>query len=221
MDIKVKGISQKIMAQALSQAKTGRLEILDKMLAVLPEPRAELAPHAPRIYKLMINPEKIKDVIGKGGETINKIIAETGVEIDIEDSGLVMIAATSGESAEMAIDWVKKLTVEPEVGQIYTGKVVRVMDFGAFVEILPGRDGLVHISQLAPHHVAKVEDEVKLGDIIKVKLVEIDSQGRLNLSKTAIDHPELANAGRPARPEGDKPRRDQFGERGERSRPRH
>jgi polyribonucleotide nucleotidyltransferase len=189
MDIKVKGITPAIMGEALSQAKTGRMHILHKMLEVLPEPRKELAPHAPRIYKLQINPDKIKDVIGKGGDTINKIIAETGVEIDIEDSGLVMIAATSGEAADMAIDWIKKLTAEPEIGTIYTGKVVRIMDFGAFVEILPGRDGLVHISQLASHHVAKVEDEVKMGDIIKVKLMEIDPQGRLNLSKKAVDHP--------------------------------
>jgi polyribonucleotide nucleotidyltransferase len=187
MDIKVKGITPAIMKQALAQAKEGRDLIMQKMLAVLDKPREELSPHAPRIYKLMINPEKIKDVIGKGGETINKIIAETGVEIDIEDSGLVMIAATSGESADLAIDWIKKLTAEPEIGLIYTGKVVRIMDFGAFVEILPGRDGLVHISQLADGRVEKVTDVVQLGDIIKVKLVEVDAQGRLNLSLKAAD----------------------------------
>jgi polyribonucleotide nucleotidyltransferase len=187
MDIKVKGITPAIMKQALAQAKEGRDLIMQKMLAVLDKPREELSPHAPRIYKLMINPEKIKDVIGKGGETINKIIAETGVEIDIEDSGLVMIAATSGESADLAIDWIKKLTAEPEIGLIYTGKVVRIMDFGAFVEILPGRDGLVHISQLADGRVEKVTDVVRLGDIIKVKLVEVDAQGRLNLSLKAAD----------------------------------
>jgi polyribonucleotide nucleotidyltransferase len=194
MDIKVKGITPEVMKTALAQAKEGRAHIMSKMMAVLGKPREELSPHAPRIYKLMINPEKIKDVIGKGGETINKIIAETGVEIDIEDSGLVMIAATNGESAQLAIDWVKKLTVEPEVGQIYTGKVVRIMDFGAFVEILPGRDGLVHISQLADKRVEKVTDEVNLGDIIKVKLVEIDAQGRLNLSMKAVDGESIAKA---------------------------
>ncbi len=188
MDIKVKGITPQIMKQALAQAKEGRTYIMGKMMEVLDRPRAELAEHAPRISKLMINPEKIRDVIGKGGEMINKIIAETGVEIDIEDSGLVMIASTSGEAAEKAIDWIKSLTEDPEVGTIYTGEVVKIMDFGAFVNIMPGRDGLVHISQLDEKRVDKVEDVVKLGDKIKVKLVEIDSQGRLNLSKKAADH---------------------------------
>jgi polyribonucleotide nucleotidyltransferase len=187
MDIKVKGITPEIMKKALAQAKEGRTHIMSKMMEILDKPREEMSPHAPRIYKLQINPDKIKLVIGKGGETINKIIAETGVEIDIEDSGLVMIAANDGESADLAIDWIKKLTAEPEVGQIYTGKVVKIMDFGAFVEILPGKDGLVHISQLDDKRVEKTEDVVKLGDIIKVKLIEIDSQGRLNLSKKAVD----------------------------------
>lgn len=187
MDIKVKGITQAIMKKALGQAKEGRMHILNKMLEVLPEPRKELAEYAPRIYKLMIQPEKIKTVIGKGGEMINKIIAETGVEIDIEDSGLVMIASTDGQSAEKAIEWIKGLTEDPEVGKVYTGTVVKIMDFGAFVNIMPGKDGLVHVSQLADHRVENVNDVVKLGDTIRVKLVEIDPQGRLNLSKKAAD----------------------------------
>lgn len=186
MDIKIKGITPKIMEEALAQAKEGRAHIMAKMMEVLDAPRPEMAPYAPRISKLMINPDKIRDVIGKGGETINKIIAETGVEIDIEDSGLVMIASSDAEASARAIEWIKNLTVEPEVGQIYEGTVVKIMDFGAFVEILPGKDGLVHVSQLADHRVEKVEDEVKVGDKIKVKLVEIDAQGRLNLSKKAV-----------------------------------
>jgi len=182
MDIKVKGITPKIMAQALDQAKEGRAFILAKMLEVLPEPRPEVAAHAPRISKLMINPDKIREVIGKGGETINMIIAETGVEIDIEDSGLVMIASTTAEAAQAAIAMIQGIVAEPEIGTIYTGTVVKVMDFGAFVNILPGRDGLVHVSQLAEHRVEHPSDEVKVGDRVKVKLTEIDAQGRLNLS---------------------------------------
>jgi polyribonucleotide nucleotidyltransferase len=187
MDIKVKGITPKIMKDALAQAKEGRAHILSKMLEVLPEPRADLSPLAPRIYKLMIKPEKIKDVIGKGGETINKIIAETGVEIDIEDSGLVMIAATDGESADRAIDIIKGITEDPEVGRVYEGTVVKLMEFGAFVNIMPGKDGLVHISQMADKRVAKVSDVVELGEKVRVKLLEIDGQGRLNLSMKAAD----------------------------------
>jgi polyribonucleotide nucleotidyltransferase len=187
MDIKVKGITPAIMKQALAQAKDGRDHIMKKMMAVIDKPRPELSPNAPRIYKLMVNPDKIKIVIGKGGETINKIIADTGVEIDIEDSGLVMIAASNGESAQAAIDIIKGLTEDPEVGKIYNGKVVKIMEFGAFVNIMPGKDGLVHISQLAKERVNKVEDVVKVGDKMKVKLLEIDSQGRLNLSKKAAD----------------------------------
>lgn len=185
MDIKVKGITPQIMETALAQAKIGREHIMSKMMEVLDQPRKELSEHAPRIYKLMINPEKIRDVIGKGGETINKIIAETGVEIDIEDGGLVMIASNDAKGAEAAIEWVKRLTVEPEVGKVYHGKVVKIMDFGAFVEFVPGKDGLVHISQLADHRVEKVEDEISLGDEFDVKLLEIDAQGRYNLSKKA------------------------------------
>lgn len=186
MDIKIKGIPTKIMAKALEQAKLGRAFILDKMLETIAEPRSEVAPHAPRISKLMISPDKIREVIGKGGEVINRIIAETGVEIDIEDSGLVMIAATTGEAAEAAIAMIKGIVADPEVGAIYTGTVVKVLDFGAFVNILPGKDGLVHVSQLAEGRVEHPSDVVEVGDQVKVKLMEIDAQGRLNLSIKAI-----------------------------------
>ncbi len=185
MDIKVKGITPEIMSKALAQAKIGRAHILAKMLEVLEAPRAEMSPYAPRISKLMINPEKIALVIGKGGETINKIIAETGVEIDIEDSGLVMIASTDQEGAERAIEIIRGLTEDPEIGTVYTGRVVKLMEFGAFVNILPGKDGLVHISQMADERVNKVEDVVKVGDEVQVKLIDIDGQGRLNLSMKA------------------------------------
>jgi polyribonucleotide nucleotidyltransferase len=187
MDIKVQGITPAIMRDALAQANVGRAHILSKMLEVLPEPRAELNPIAPRIDKMQINPEKIKDVIGKGGETINRIIAETGVEIDIQDSGLIMIASTSAEGAEAAMEIIRGLTEEAEVGKIYSGTVVKIMEFGAFVNIMPGKDGLVHISQLAHERVNKVEDVVHLGDRIRVKLMEIDPQGRLNLSLKAVN----------------------------------
>jgi polyribonucleotide nucleotidyltransferase len=190
MDIKVKGITPEIMDKALAQAKTGRAHILSEMLKVLPEPREDMSPFAPRIYKVMINPEKIAMVIGKGGETINKIIAETGVEIDIEDSGLVMIASTDKDGADRAIEIIRGITEDPEVGTVYNGRVVKLMEFGAFVNILPGKDGLVHISQMADKRVEKVGDVVKVGDEVRVKLMEIDPQGRLNLSMKAVSAPK-------------------------------
>jgi polyribonucleotide nucleotidyltransferase len=185
MDIKVKGITAEIMKDALAQAKEGRAFIMSNMMEVLDVPRKEMSPFAPRISKVMINPEKIASVIGKGGETINKIIAETGVEIDIEDSGLVMIASTDAEGAERAIEIIRGLTEDPEIGRVYHGTVVKLMEFGAFVNIMPGKDGLVHISQLADKRVEKVSDVVKLGDKVDVKLIDVDSQGRLNLSLKA------------------------------------
>ena len=188
MDIKVQGITPAIMRDALAQAKIGRAHILAKMLEVLPVPRPELNPIAPRIDKMQINPELIKLVIGKGGETINRIIAETGVEIDIQDSGLIMIASTNAEGAEAAIEIIRGLTEEAEVGKIYSGTVVKIMEFGAFVNIMPGKDGLVHISQLSAERVNKVEDVVHVGDRIRVKLMEIDPQGRLNLSLKAVSN---------------------------------
>jgi len=188
MDIKVKGITPEIMRNALAQAHVGRDFIMSKMMEVLDAPRPEMSQYAPRISKIMISPDKIKDVIGKGGETINRIIAETGVEIDIEDSGLVMIASVDADGAERAIAIIKGLTEDPEVGTIYSGTVVKIMEFGAFVNVLPGKDGLVHVSQMSDQRVERVSDVVKLGDKVRVKLLEVDGQGRLNLSmKAAVD----------------------------------
>ncbi|MCC6643499.1 polyribonucleotide nucleotidyltransferase [Candidatus Peregrinibacteria bacterium] len=186
MDIKVKGLSVDLLREAMGRAQKARNEVLDAMDAVISTPRAELSPNAPRITSLMIDPEKIADVIGKGGETIKKIIKETGVDIDIEQTGLVLITATTQEAGKMAEEWVKRLTYEPQVGEIFTGKVVKTTEFGAFVEFLPGRDGLVHISELDNKRIAKVEDVVKVGDTIKVKLIEVDSQGRYKLSHKAV-----------------------------------
>ncbi len=189
MDIKIKGVNREILAQALAQAKAGRMFILDKMLQVLPQPRPNLSPFAPRIITFTIHPDKIRDVIGPGGKIIKKIVEETKVKIDIEDDGQVFIAAVDGEAGDKAAEIIRSLTRDIEVGKIYKGKVVRIMDFGAFVEVipgvlgLPGKDGLVHISQLDVNRVNKVEDVVKLGDEIIVKATGIDKQGRLNLSR--------------------------------------
>ncbi len=186
MDIKVQGITIEIMREALTQAKKSRLFIIDKLKAAMPEARKELSPYAPRMIVLQINPDKIKDVIGPGGKIINKIIADTGVKIDIENDGRVFIASPDGEGAEKAKKMVEALTKDVEVGQTYMGTVTRLMNFGAFVAVLPGKEGLVHISQLAPTRVERVEDVVKIGDEIMVKVVEIDSQGRINLSRRAV-----------------------------------
>ena len=185
MDIKIKGLTHEIFAQALEQAREARLFVLDKMLAVLPKPRSEMSPYAPRITTIMINPDKIRDIIGPGGKMIRKITEETGAQIDVEDDGRVFIAAVDQEGGKRAIDWIKGLTDEVEVGKIYKGKVVRIMPFGAFVEVLPNQDGLVHISKLTDHRVERVEEVANVGDEIVVKAVEVDSQGRLNLSRQA------------------------------------
>lgn len=186
MDIKVKGLTLNILRDALSVAKTGRLYILEKMLAAIPAPRPEMSQYAPRITAIKIDPAKIRDVIGPGGKVINKIIEETGVEIDIEDDGTVMVTATNGASAEKALEWIRNLTRVVEVGEEFTGRVTRIMDFGAFVEILPGQEGMVHISELAPYRVNQVTDEVKIGDMVKVMVKEIDELGRINLSRRAL-----------------------------------
>lgn len=186
MDIKIKGIGREILSQALEQARVGRLFILDKMLAVISKPRPELSPYAPRIITFDIDPDRIRDVIGPGGKIIRKIIEETGAEIDIEDSGRVFIAAADAKAGAKAQEIIKRLTADVEVGATYMGKVTRLMNFGAFVEILPGKEGLVHISQLAKERVAKVEDVVNVGDEIMVKVVEIDKQGRINLSRKVL-----------------------------------
>lgn len=183
MDMKVHGLGVDVLKAALQQAKEGRAQILQHMLSVLPAPRTQLSKYAPRVEAITINPDKIREVIGKGGETINKIIAETGAEIDIKDDGTVMIASPDKKSIDGAVAWVRRLTAEPEVGKIYEkAKVVSVLDFGAFVEILPGKDGLVHVSEMSEERVNKPSDVVKEGDLVDVKLVAIDDKGRLNLS---------------------------------------
>jgi len=193
MDIKIAGIDRPILERALEQARLGRLFILDKMNAVISKPRPELSEYAPKIISMKIDPDKIRDVIGPGGKMINKIIAETGVKIDIEDDGRVFIAAVDKAAGEKALKIIEGLTKEVVEGEIYLGKVMRIMNFGAFVEILPGKEGLVHISKLDKKRVEKVEDVVNIGDEILVKVTEIDKQGRVNLSrKDAItsDEPE-------------------------------
>ncbi|MBV8600204.1 MAG: polyribonucleotide nucleotidyltransferase [Candidatus Eremiobacteraeota bacterium] len=186
MDIKVSGVTLEIMREAMAEAKKSRLFIIDKLKETIAEPREELSPYAPRMIVLTINPDKIKDVIGPGGKIINKIIADTGVKIDIENDGRVFIASPDGEGAQKAKAMVEALTKEVQVGETYLGTVTRLMNFGAFVAFLPGKEGLVHISQLAPQRVEKVEDVVKIGDQIMVKVMEVDSQGRINLSRKAV-----------------------------------
>ncbi len=181
MDIKIKGIDKAILTTALEQARQGRLYILDKMLAVLPEPRKELSKYAPKIISFSINPDSIKDVIGSGGKTINKIIEETGVKIDITDDGKVFIATPDSEMAEKAKRIILNIAEDLEVGKIYSGKVVRIMQFGAFVEIAPGKDGMIHISKLSTKRVEKVEDVVNIGDEVEVEVIKIDNKGRVDL----------------------------------------
>ncbi|KKR04083.1 MAG: Polyribonucleotide nucleotidyltransferase [Parcubacteria group bacterium GW2011_GWF2_39_13b] len=182
MDVKIEGLNIEILSAAFKQAKKARLEILSKMKEAIDKPRPDLSPFAPRVYTLQINPEKIRDVIGAGGKIINKIIDETGVEIDIEDSGLIFITAPDKESSEKAISWIEILTREAKPGEIFQGKVIRILDFGAMVEILPEQTGLIHISELAPYRVNKVSDVVKIGDTVTVKVKNIDELGRINLS---------------------------------------
>jgi polyribonucleotide nucleotidyltransferase len=187
LDVKISGLTLPMIQETLTQALKGRLKILEKMNTVIAAPRPDLSPYAPRIYPLQINPDKIRDVIGPGGKIINEIIAKTGVQIDIEDSGLIMVTALSKESAEKALEWIKNLTREVQVGETFQGKVTRILDFGAFVEVLPKQEGLVHISQLAPYRVNQVTDIVNIGDVIPVKVIEIDEMGRINLSLKETD----------------------------------
>lgn len=187
MDMKVHGLPVAVLRQAIEQSKAGRAHILEHMLSVLPQPRQTLSPYAPRIEKIKINPDKIGAVIGKGGEVINKITAETGAMIDIKDDGLITVASPDGKTIEKALNWIRSLTEEPEVGKIYTGKVVTIKDFGAFVNILPGTDGMLHISQLSDKRVEKVTDVIKEGQMVKVKLSGIDEKGRLNLTMKGVD----------------------------------
>ena len=186
MDIKVHGLSREILEKALKQAREGRMHIMKEMLEVLPEPKKELSPWAPRIITIQIKPDQIRTVIGKGGETINGIIERTGVKIDINDEGMVFIASPDAEGLEKAKKEIEMLTKDPEPGEIYEGKVTRVMNFGAFIEILPGKEGLLHISKMAKERVEKVEDVMNVGDVVTVKVTEIDSQNRINLSRKEL-----------------------------------
>ncbi len=192
MDIKVKGINERVIREGLKQALAARLFILDKMTAVMPSARTEMSDFAPRITTIKINPEKIREIIGKGGSMIRKIQEETGTEINVEDDGTVEIAAVSGDNARKAQNWIESLTREVEIGSLYLGTVTRLMTFGAFVEILPGKEGLVRIGELADHHVPSVEDVVSVGDEVMVVVTEIDRQGRVNLSRKAAMQRHLA-----------------------------
>jgi polyribonucleotide nucleotidyltransferase len=187
LDIKTEGIEVELIGRALEQAREGRLFILDKMLEAIDRPRDEISKHAPKIIHMSIDPEKIRDIIGPGGKIIRGIVAETGAEINVEDDGRVLIAAVNTEAGEKAYKIIQGLVADAEVGKIYTGEVKRVLKFGAFVEILPGKEGLVHISELSDERVRRVEDVLKEGDTVTVKCIEIDRQKRINLSKRAAD----------------------------------
>ncbi len=187
MDIKIDGITREIMETALAQAKDGRMFILGEMAKAIEAPREEMSEYAPRFITMKINPEKIRDVIGKGGATIKAITEETGTSIDIDDSGAIKIAAVDMAAGQQAKQRIEELTADIEVGKIYEGKVAKIMDFGAFVTVLPGKDGLVHISQISNERVEKVSDKLTEGDVVKVKVLELDRQGRIRLSMKAID----------------------------------
>ncbi len=186
MDVKVEGVTLQILKDTFAQAKQARLHILEALNGAIGSPRSQLSPFAPRILTLQINPDKIREVIGPGGKVINAITAETGVKIDIDDSGLIFITSADDALAKKALIWVKEITLAVVVGEIYTGQVTRIINFGAFVEILPGQDGLVHISELAPFRVNRVDDIVKIGDTVTVKVKNIDEQGRVNLTMKDI-----------------------------------
>jgi polyribonucleotide nucleotidyltransferase len=187
MDIKIAGITEEIMRIALAQAKDGRLHILGEMGKAITQARAELGEHAPRIESFKIPVDKIREVIGSGGKVIREIVEKTGAKIDISDDGSVKVASASGESINAAINWIKSIASEPEVGHIYDGTVVKVMDFGAFVNFFGAKDGLVHISQLAARRVQKTSDVVKEGDKVKVKLLGFDDRGKVRLSMKVVD----------------------------------
>jgi polyribonucleotide nucleotidyltransferase len=186
MDIKIEGITKEIMEIALSQAREGRLHILGEMNKVISAPRTEMSEHAPRYVTIKIHPDKIRDVIGKGGATIRAITEETGTSIDISDDGVVKIASSDSAAAEEARKQIELLTADVEVGRIYEGRVAKLMDFGAFVTILPGKDGLVHVSQISEERVENVSDKLSEGEVVKVKVLEIDKQGRIRLSMKAV-----------------------------------
>ncbi len=186
MDNKLGGIPFEVLAQALNQAREGRLHILGKMTEALAAPREEMSQYAPRIVRIMINPDKIREIIGPGGKTIRRICSETGATVDVEDDGEVRIASVDGESGALALKMVEEIVADAEIGATYTGRVRRVEPFGAFVEILPGKDGLVHLSELARERVEQVEDVVQEGDMLTVKVIDVDPQGKIRLSRKAV-----------------------------------
>lgn len=210
MDTKTLGLPWSAVEKAIAQARDARMEVLSVMERCIAAPRAELSKYAPRIVSFNINPDKIREVIGPGGKVINEIIDATGVEIDIEDSGLVMVTSVDAESMKKAVEWIKNIVREVQAGEVFTGKVTRIMDFGAFVEVLPKQEGLVHISELAPERVGKVEDVVQIGDTVTVKVIEIDSMGRINLSMKRA-RPDYVDNGEPPASRG--PRRESGGPR--------
>ena len=185
MDVKIAGINREILKKALDQARAGRIHILEKMKQAIAEPRTELSPYAPRVVTIHINPDKIRDVIGPGGKMIRSIVAETGAKIDIDDTGRVVVMSPDGAACDKAINKIRSITQEPEIGQLYMAKIVRVTDFGAFAEILPNTEGLIHISQLEHKRVRKVTDVVNEGDQVLVKVIDIDKEGRIRLSRKA------------------------------------
>ena len=227
MDIKIQGLSREIFRQALAQAREARLRVLDVIERTIAQPRPDLSPHAPRILTILINPDRIREVIGPGGKVINKITAETGVKIDIEQDGRVLIASADGEAASRARRMIEDIVKEAKPGEIYKGRVTRLMNFGAFVEIFPGKEGLVHISELSPNRVNKVEDVVKVGDEVEVRVKDIDNLGRVNLTRrglvsgdevqAGLAHGEVDGTGR----EGDRPDRHERHERAPRDRRGH
>jgi polyribonucleotide nucleotidyltransferase len=188
MDVKIDGLTPEVLKVAIMQAKEGRMFIMGKMFEAIPEVRQTMSPYAPRIITLHINPEKIRDVIGPGGKVINQIIDETGVSIDIEDDGSVFITSTDETSAQKAVEWINNITREVKAGELFQARITRIMNFGAFAEVLPNQEGLIHISELADTRVENVEDVVHVGDIVPVIVKEIDSQGRINLSHKAALH---------------------------------
>lgn len=186
MDMKVHGLPVDVLEKAINQSHDGRMFILEHMLSVIPGPRPEISKYAPKIEKLMVNPDKIGAIIGKGGEMINKITTETGAMVDIEDSGLVTISGEN-EAIEKALNWIRGLVEEPEVGKVYEGEVATIKDFGAFVTILPGIDGMLHVSQISDKRIANVSDVLKVGQKVRVKLTAIDERGRLSLTMRGVE----------------------------------
>ncbi len=223
MDIKIQGITKEIMQVALAQAKEARLHILGKMQEAMGEAKTEVSSFAPKLYTMKINPEKIRDVIGKGGAVIRALTEETGCQINIEEDGTITIAATDAEKADVAKKRIEQITAEVEIGKIYEGPVVKILDFGALINLLPGKDGLLHISQIAHERVEKVTDYLTEGQVVKVKVLETDEKGRVKLSMRALLDRPMGDSGRPAPAErgerGDRGDRPERGERRERREP--